>query len=123
MEALLEGYREIERVFFGKEPFDGVTTSGLWWPCNHSLPLQSDEDIKQWIMKNIQTTNNRVGTNRMGVVVDAQYMLNNTLNVRVVDGSVMPSLITGSVQAPIVMLAQRASDVILEAYGEETCTQ
>ena len=56
LELLLKGYREIEAVFFGKEPFDGVTTNGHFWPCSDITDQQAKDDnvIQKWIMNNIQ---------------------------------------------------------------------
>ena len=51
----------------------------------------------------------------MGSVVDGEFKLKNTMNARVVDGSVIPSLLSGSgLQAPIVMMAERAADIIMD---------
>eukprot|EP01084_Bolivina_argentea_P124469 220552_1 len=113
LEMLLKGYREIERIFVNKEPWHGTVTFGPFWPCNESIN-NDDESIKKYIVNNVQTNNNWIGTNKMNVVVNNKFVLNNTLNVRIVDGSVMPSLISGSIQAPIVMMASRASDIIMK---------
>merc|ERR1711879_825270 len=101
LNLLVKGFREIERVYFGKEPFDGVTTNGHFWPCHGMInekEMADDEVIKKYIANNLRTNHNRVGTNSLGKVVNEQFILKQTTNVRVVDGSVIPRLTSGHVQ-------------------------
>lgn len=59
-----------------------------------------------------------VGTCKMGptsdseAVVDAALRVHRIENLRVIDGSVMPEIIAGHPNAPIIMMAEKASDLI-----------
>jgi choline dehydrogenase len=63
------------------------------------------------------TAHHPVGTCRMGVdeeaVVDAQLRVRGISGLRVVDASVFPSIVGGNTNAPVVMVAERATDLIL----------
>jgi choline dehydrogenase len=77
----------------------------------------SDEAIDEFIRKGGETVYHPVGTCRMGsdaaAVVDTSLRVNGVQGVRVVDASVMPSLINGNTNAPSIMIAERACELIL----------
>ena len=79
--------------------------------------LVSDRDMDQWIQSSANTIFHPVGTCRMGVdensVVDESLKVRGVSGLRVVDASVMPSLVSGNTSAPTMMMADRASDLIL----------
>jgi choline dehydrogenase len=78
--------------------------------------VQTDTDIAEFIRASSYTVHHQVGTCRMGEdpdsVVDSQLRLRGLEGLRVVDASVMPTIIGGNTNAVVVMIAEKASDLI-----------
>ncbi len=78
--------------------------------------VQSDAEIDAWIRAKGETIYHPVGTCRMGVTGDALAVVDKDLKVfgleglRVVDASVMPTLIGGNTNAPTIMIAEKIAD-------------
>lgn len=60
-----------------------------------------------------------VGTAAMGSVVDARLKVKGVDSLRIVDASVMPKVIRGNTNAPVIMIAEKAADYIKEDYKSE----
>jgi choline dehydrogenase len=86
--------------------------------------IQSDSDWEAYFRSHSWRGEHPVGTCKMGVdemaVVDPKLRVHGVEGLRVVDASVMPTLITGHTNAPTVMIAERASDIIRAAANETT---
>lgn len=80
--------------------------------------VTSDADIDAFIRKTAITVHHPAGTCRMGApddplaVVDTQLRVRGARNLRVVDASVMPDLTSGNINSPVIMIAERAADMI-----------
>ncbi|KAL3663556.1 hypothetical protein V7S43_011443 [Phytophthora oleae] len=81
--------------------------------------VQSDAEIDSWIRQNAGTDYHPSSTNRMGLetdsnsVVDAETRGHGLEGLRIVDASIMPNNVSGNLNAPTVMLAEKAADIIL----------
>lgn len=86
---------------------------------SHSSRAQSDAQIEQFIRDWADTIYHPVGTCRMGCgpldVVDAQLRVHGLQALRVVDASIMPRIVSGNTNAPTVMIAERAVDLLRQA--------
>ena len=77
----------------------------------------SDEDLMAFIRRAGQSVYHPTSTCAMGSVVDSQLRLYGHEGLRVVDASVMPSITRGNTNAPVIMVAERAADLIRAAIG------
>ncbi|MEH2473363.1 4-pyridoxate dehydrogenase [Nitrobacteraceae bacterium AZCC 2161] len=78
----------------------------------------SDSELDAFITSTAITTHHPLGTCKMGVAADDMAVVDGNLNVfgisqlRVVDASVMPDMVGGNINAAVVMIAERAADLI-----------
>ena len=78
----------------------------------------SDKDLDQHISATAITLHHPLGTCRMGsendptAVVDSELRVLGVDSLRIVDGSVMPDLVRGNINGPIIMIAEKAADLI-----------
>lgn len=80
--------------------------------------VKTDEEILAWVARDAETTYHPCGTCKMGTddqaVVDPQTMRVHGLEgIRVVDASVMPTIPNANLYAPVMMIAEKAADLIL----------
>lgn len=81
--------------------------------------VQSDEEIDAWVRQNVESAYHPSCTCKMGAEDDAMAVLDSDCKVRgmqalrVVDSSVFPSITNGNLNAPTIMVAEKAADAIL----------
>ena len=115
VETMIKGYKVMMEILdqkpiskFTKEPLDGYFS-----------PL-SYKEIEKQIREKADTVYHPVGTCKMGndemAVVDNKLIVRGIANLRVVDASIMPTIVSGNTNAPTIMIAEKASDMIIERY-------
>jgi choline dehydrogenase len=110
--ALREGVK-LTREVFAQAAFDPYRGPELM-PGAH---VQKDDQIDTFIRRTAETIYHPVGSAKMGkgadAVVDAQLRVYGVDGLRVVDASVMPDLVSGNTNAPTIMIAEKAADMML----------
>jgi len=110
--AMREGTK-IAREIFAQASFDPYRGPELM-PGAH---VRSDDQIDAWVRRTAETIYHPVGSAKMGKdsesVVDAQLHVYGVEGLRVVDASIMPTLVSGNTNAPTIMIAEKAADMIL----------
>ena len=84
-----------------------------------SETILSDEQIDSFIRQNVESAYHPCGTLRMGqandpmAVVDSECRVHNVDGLRVADSSIFPRITNGNLNAPTIMVAEKAADHIL----------
>jgi choline dehydrogenase len=111
--VLMAGVRWMRKVF-AAEPFSSHVV-------RETVPgpgVSSDEQLMAYLRANAQPMYHPVGSCKMGsdpmAVVDDRLRVHGIDNLRVVDASIMPSITSGNTNAPTIMIAEKASQMILE---------
>lgn len=111
LEKLVEGIRR-SREIARTSPLDEHLGEEIWPGGN----VESDEALSEYIRERGNSVYHPVGTCRMGdserAVVDERLRVHGTEGLRVVDASVMPTIVGGHTNAPTVMIAEKAADMI-----------
>ncbi|HEY0975304.1 MAG TPA: choline dehydrogenase [Solimonas sp.] len=92
------------------------------WELEPGPAVQTEAELRDWVRGHAETTYHPVGTCKMGVdaeaVVDPQLRVHGLSGLRVVDASIMPTLVGGNTNAPTTMIAEKAADLVLaDAQG------
>ncbi|MGI9228504.1 MAG: GMC family oxidoreductase [Gammaproteobacteria bacterium] len=80
--------------------------------------ISTKQDYVDWLRETAATTLHPVGSCKMGndkeAVVDNMLRVHGIERLRIVDASIMPTISSGNTNAPTIMIAEKASDMILE---------
>ncbi|MDR5792872.1 GMC family oxidoreductase N-terminal domain-containing protein [Caballeronia sp. LZ008] len=122
MDNLVTGVRLIRRIF--SQPAL-AQAGGRELMTDDFGPGEGDERaIRAYIREHADTLFHPVGTCKMGVdelaVVDPDLRVRGIDGLRVADASVMPTIIGGNTNAPTIMIAEKAADLIRAAVSTET---
>ncbi|MGI4847686.1 MAG: GMC family oxidoreductase [Janthinobacterium lividum] len=113
LKPLVEGLRLVRRIF-NAEPFKAGLRGEIMPGAEH----QSDDDLIAYLRANAQSMYHPVGTCRMGPgaddVVDCRLRVKGFEGLRVVDASIMPQIPSGNTNAPTIMIAEKAAQMIIE---------
>jgi choline dehydrogenase len=92
-------------------------------PNNKVSPDSTDTELAEFIRSHCETIYHPVGTCKMGAdqmaVVDAELKVRGTENLRVADASVFPEAIGGNPNAVVIMIAEKAADLIKNARNNQ----
>ena len=113
LKILIDGIRQARAIlstpafkpYLGPERFPGG-------------PQQSDGQLEDFIRTTAETEYHPVGTCKMGsdalAVVDERLRLRGIEGLRVIDASIMPTLVSGNTNAPTIMIAEKGAAMVLE---------
>ncbi|MBL30971.1 MAG: choline dehydrogenase [Flavobacteriaceae bacterium] len=111
LDKLVKGGKFVFKIMKEQVMKNHIKAYGL--PHNRN----SEDPLVEHIKKTLETVYHPVGTCKMGQdsmsVVDSSLNVNGIANLRVVDASIMPKIISGNTNASVIMIAEKASDMIL----------
>jgi len=116
MARLVAGLKRVDAVF------DTPTMRSRVARKLHTAGGRSEKDWVATVQRQTGTVYHPVGTCRMGPateptsVVDARLRVHGLEGLRVVDSSIMPNIVGGNTMAPVIMIAEKAADMIKEDW-------
>jgi choline dehydrogenase len=111
MEVLLAGLKEAREIA-NASALDEYRGEEIW----PGEDVQTDAELREHIRETCHTVYHPVGTCKMGdddvAVVDDELRVHGVDGLRVVDASVMPTLVGGNTNAPTIAIAEKAADLV-----------
>ena len=116
-QVLVEGVKKARQIL-ASPAFDHLRGDEMA-PGKH---IQSDQQILEYLRASATTVYHPVGTCKMGIdamaVVDPSNLkVKGMANLRVIDASIMPNIISGNTSAPTMMIAEKGAGFILSQWG------
>jgi choline dehydrogenase-like flavoprotein len=111
LESMVAGYKTTQRLM------QAPALKALQKKAMFTADVRTDDDIRGILRARVDTVYHPVGTCKMGVndpmaVVDPKLKVYGLEGLRVVDASIMPTLIGGNTNAPTIMIGEKAADMI-----------
>jgi choline dehydrogenase-like flavoprotein len=111
VDAMVAGFKMTKRLL------DAPALKALQTSDVFTEGVETDADIRKVLRERVDTVYHPVGTCKMGVndplaVVDPKLKVYGLEGLRVVDASIMPTLIGGNTNAPTIMIGEKAADMI-----------
>ncbi|OTG84963.1 GMC family oxidoreductase [Acinetobacter sp. ANC 4648] len=110
LEEMLKGFKLTKRLM-ESDAFKQIVKEDLF-----TANVVTDDEIRQLLRERSDTVYHPVGSCKMGLdqmaVVDPRLRVYGIQNLRVVDASIMPTVVNGNTNAPVIMIAEKAVDLI-----------
>jgi choline dehydrogenase-like flavoprotein len=110
LESMVAGYKTTRRLM------ETPALKALQKKDMFTADVRTDDDIRAVLRARVDTVYHPVGTAKMGndpaAVVDPNLKVHGLEGLRVVDASIMPTLIGGNTNAPTIMIGEKAADMI-----------
>jgi len=110
LEAMVAGFKTTRRLM------ETPSLRALQKKDMFTADVKTDDDIRKILRDRVDTVYHPVGTCKMGsdamAVVDPKLKVHGLDGLRVVDASIMPTLIGGNTNAPTIMIGEKAADMI-----------
>jgi choline dehydrogenase-like flavoprotein len=113
LERMVEGYKLTRRLL------EAPSLASRYKKDLFTAEVRSDDDIRSVLRARSDTVYHPVGTCKMGVdplaVVDPELRVHGLEALRVVDASIMPTIVSGNTNAPTIMIGEKAADLMRTA--------
>lgn len=113
LSCLIAGVRWNLKILYGKA-FDDIRGTEL----SPGSEIRDDDSLAAFTKRMASTTWHPAGTCKMGSddmsVVDSSLRVHGVDGLRVVDASIMPTVVSGNTNAPVMMIAEKAADLMLK---------
>jgi choline dehydrogenase-like flavoprotein len=110
LDAMVDGFKLTRKIM------DAPALAGIRSGEIYSAGIDSDDAIRAELKNRSDTIYHPVGTCKMGIdamaVVDPALRVHGIAGLRVADASIMPTLIGGNTNAPVIMIGEKAADMI-----------
>ncbi len=118
MQTMIGGFKKLVSIFNSKEM---APYFGGW--ISKNTTQDDDQSIERYIRENANTIYHPVGTCKMGVdsssVVDPCLNVHGLKALRVVDASIMPTIVRGNTNAAAIMIGEKGAAMILDKYSRD----